>query len=126
MTKQAKLYYLASPYTHTNKKTRELRFNKVTKASIWLLLKKNIVSFSPIAYNHPMVKYELPTDWAFWKKYDTNFLQHSDGLIVFTLDGWKDSIGVQAEINIAKKLKLPIFYLSEDDIEKDSLPKGLH
>lgn len=124
MIKSKKLYYLASPYTHKSKKIMEHRFQQVTEASIWLL-NKGIVSFSPIAYNHPMVKYGLPTEWSFWKEYDTNFLKHSDALIVLKIDGWDTSIGVSAEINIAKEIKIPIFYLSEISIKANKLPKTL-
>ncbi len=112
----SKLYYLASPYTHNNENIRQQRFEQASKITVDLL-KYNIFTFSPIAYNHPMVKFDLPTDWGFWKEYDSIFLKKCDGLIVLQLEGWNTSIGVLAEIEIAKTLNLSINYLDPNNLE---------
>ena len=109
------LAYLASPYSHKDKKVRLQRFNAVSEAVV-KLLHKGVYTFSPIAYNHPMVIYNLPTDWDFWEKYDVAFLERCDELIVLTLKGWKKSVGVNAEIEIAKKLGVKVTYLDPKDI----------
>jgi hypothetical protein len=112
-----KLFYLASPYTHKEQSVKDERFQIVQDVTVKLLLDANIYAFSPIAYNHPMVIHDLPTDWSFWEEYDKAFVDHCDGLIVLTIDGWKESIGVQAEIEYAKELNLPVLYLSIDQVE---------
>jgi len=53
----------------------------------------------------------MPTNWEFWKAYDTAFLKWADEVYIFMQDGWKDSIGVTAEIKIAKQLGKPIIYI---------------
>jgi hypothetical protein len=113
-----KLYYLASPYSHDNQHVKDHRFQVVQEVTVKLLLDAGLYAFSPIAYNHPMVIHDLPTDWGFWEEYDKAFIDHSDGLIVLTIDGWKESVGVQAEIEYAKNLNLPIVYLSLDQVEE--------
>jgi len=118
MDKKYKLSYLASPYSFDGwfgRWIRKSRFDLVSEAAVRLLQRGEYV-FSPIAYNHPMVKFRLPTDWAFWEGYDTAFIERCDSLIVFQLDGWKESVGVSAEVAIAKELKIPITYLSPEKI----------
>ncbi len=68
--------------------------------------------FSPIAHTHPIAAYDLPGDWAFWRRYDRAMLQRCDELAVLQLDGWEESIGVQAEIAIAKDLNLPVRFIT--------------
>jgi hypothetical protein len=53
----------------------------------------------------------LPKGWEYWEKFDRAFIVASRALIVLTIDGWKDSVGVQAEIKIAKELGIPVDYL---------------
>lgn len=108
-----KLYYLASPYSHKNHEIMIERFEAVTKASADLM-KLNIFVYSPITHSHPMVKYNLPTDWSFWKEYDELFLMKCDALLVLKLNGWETSTGVSAEIGIAKELNKEIIYLETD------------
>lgn len=49
----------------------------------------------------------LARHWAFWRRYDRAMLERCDELVVLQLDGWEESIGVKAEIAIAKELNLP-------------------
>ena len=71
------------------------------------------VVFSPIVHGHPLVRFGLPTDWRFWQRHDREHLGRSKLLLVLALDGWQQSIGVQAEIGIARALALPVVYLVE-------------
>jgi hypothetical protein len=75
------------------------------------LLRAGHLAISPIAHSHVLVEHGLPTDWAFWERFDKNLLQRCDDLLVLTLPGWQESVGVQAEIRIAKELGKPIQYL---------------
>lgn len=117
---KSKLYYLASPYTHTDVEVRNKRFEITSKITVDLL-HKNIFTFSPIAYNHPMVGYGLPTDWNFWQEYDTSFLDRCDGLILLMLDGWDISVGVSAEVEYAKQIGLKVYYLDPNNINSFSI-----
>lgn len=111
-----KLYYLASPYTHELDSIKKERFEKVQHAAVVLLTEAPLYTFSPIAYNHPMCSFDLPGDWPFWEEYDKAFIDHSDGLIVLTLDGWDKSVGVKAEIEYSKEIGIPVYYISYEEI----------
>ncbi len=69
--------------------------------------------FSPISHTHPIAEAgDLPKGWEFWESYDRTFLEWCDRLHVLKLPGWRESIGVAAEIQIAGQLGKPVFYHS--------------
>lgn len=104
------MIYLASPYTHLDPTVRQSRFEAVCQATAALIRRGEIV-YSPIVHGHPLCQYGLPGDWAFWQEYDLAFLKKCDRLFVLTLEGWKESVGVRAEIEAAQKLEKPVTYL---------------
>lgn len=110
--------YLAVPYSHRNKDVQQLRFESVTRAAAWLMSNYGWNVLSPITHSHPLhVLGSVPGDWTFWKQVDTEFLQCSNRIIVFTLPGWRESTGVSEEQVIAEKLGLPKQYLNLYDGE---------
>lgn len=107
--------YLASPYSHPDATIREARYLEAVRATA-LLMNAGEIIFSPIAHSHPIaVNHSLPLDWQFWEAYDRAFIQHCEGVIVLMLDGWRESKGVKAEIEIAKGLGWPVRYLTIDE-----------
>ena len=66
--------------------------------------------FSPIAHRHPLVEHVLPTHWAFCERFGREHLERCDELVVLMLDGWRESVGVQAEVWIAGELGKPVWY----------------
>lgn len=105
------LYYLASPYNHPTQLRRHERYMANVKALADLLHSGKHI-FSPIVHNHPVAVFrDLGRGWEFWKQYDELMLRKCDGLIVLRLEGWQESVGVQAEIKLAKELGLPIIYM---------------
>lgn len=114
MEKTRPLVYLACPYSHPELSVREQRFDKVNEITA-KLTNSGLSVFSPISMTHPLAtKHELPGDWNFWEKFDTDFISCSNTLYVLMLDGWEKSTGVQAEIIIARKQGIPIIYLNEN------------
>ena len=109
------MIYLASPYTHRDSAVCEQRFNDACSAAAELM-RAGFSVFSPIVQSHPLVPYGLPTEWDFWRAQDCEHLRRCDSMIVLTLNGWKLSRGVQAEINLAIAMDLPIHYLSPETI----------
>ena len=103
------MIYLASPYSHPNSDVREHRYRKACRATVSLLRSGHVV-YSPIVHSHPLVKHGLPTDWAFWQQTDRELLRRCDEVIVLTLVGWRESIGVAAEIALARELGKPVRY----------------
>lgn len=112
------LMYLASPYTHPDKSVKHDRFAAACSATAALMGKGQMV-FSPIAHSHPLTAHGAPSDWLFWKDFDRLILEACGVLGVLMLDGWKESVGVTAEIALAKSLDMPINYLNPVEVMKD-------
>lgn len=111
-----KVFYLATPYTHLDPSVKKHRADVAMKAAVDLL-RHGVYVFSPIAYNAPMEQHDLPSDWEFWEDYDKAFVRRCDALLVLKMDGWDRSVGVQAEIDYAREISMPVFYITEEDIE---------
>lgn len=105
--------YLAVPYSGMEEKS----FIAVNRAAA-LLMGDGHVICSPISQNHPIAVQEgLPTNWEFWEKYDKNFIEWCDALYVLKLENWDTSVGVTAELKMAKELNKEIVFLEKDFIE---------
>ena len=115
------MIYLASPYTHRDVHVREWRFREACRAAA-ALLRAGITVLSPIAHSHPIAAFGMPTSWEFWSQVDREYLTRCDVLAVLTLPGWRESVGVQAEIALAGELGLPIVFVAPadlDNVERD-------
>ncbi len=106
-----KLYYLASPYSHIDPKVQHQRFELVNEFAAKLIEEQHLTIIEPIVCGHAKLNL-LPTTFTFWQDMCRRFIQHCDAVIVYTIPGWKESIGVQAEIKYAKELGKPIFFTS--------------
>jgi hypothetical protein len=105
--------YLISPYSDPDPAVREQRFQVACAVTARLLLDGHDV-YSPVVHGHPLVRYGLSADWSFWERYDREHLERCDEVVVLTLDGWRDSIGVQAELRHAAVLGKPVRYVEPD------------
>lgn len=110
---QMRLYYLASPYSHKEESMKDYRFDLAARATRYLLERfPNVNIFSPIVHSHVLHRIGMQGDWNTWKRIDTNYIEKCDGLVVLMIPGWEQSVGVTAEIEVAKQLGKTIFYLS--------------
>jgi hypothetical protein len=108
------LIYLATPYSHEDPVVMESRFESVNRVAA-KLMSDGLHIFSPISHTHPIaIAGKLPTGWEFWNQYDKLVISVCKGMIVLCLDGWLESVGVTAEIDIAKEFGVPIEYINED------------
>jgi len=103
--------YLASPYSHPDAAVRQQRFHDACRATAALLHAGHVV-FSPVVQSHPLVAYGLPGDWAFWERVDREHLERCDDVVVLMLDGWRESVGVQAEIRLATAFGKEVHYVA--------------
>jgi len=115
------MIYLASPYSHHDAHVRLYRFEEACRAAA-ALLKAGLVVFSPIAHSHPIAKYGMPTSWDFWSQVDREYLARCDVLAVLTLAGWRDSVGVQAEMVMARELLLPVVFVAPAELDANTSP----
>lgn len=106
----SEIIYLAGPYSHPNDHERYARVQHLD----WfagMLMARGMIVFSPISHTHPIAEaHLLPTDWAYWKRYAETMLSVCGKLVVCTLDGRQQSVGVQGEIEFAKIHDIPIVY----------------
>jgi hypothetical protein len=109
------MIYLASPYSAAEPAVRQQRFELACRAAAELIRRGKTV-FSPIAHSHAICQLGLPKEWAFWEKHDLTFLNLCDEVVVLQLDGWQESIGVQAEIEAARRWGKPVTYLGVQGI----------
>ncbi len=120
---EKKLVYLAVPYTHKDPKIMEERFQIVNKIAGGLINKGEIV-FSPISHCHPIALVcDLPKDWQYWNTFCRAYMSCCCEMYVVMLDGWKESIGIQAEIKIAEEMGIEIKYLEYCESLLDFLDK---
>lgn len=101
--------YLASPYSSSDTATREQRFEAVQRATL-ILIQRGCVAFSPITYSHQFAA-EIGTAFEPWQTFGLAMIDAASELWVLMLAGWRESIGVQAELRHARRLGLPVVFL---------------
>lgn len=106
------LVYLAAPYSHPDKAVVEARMEALCKTDA-ILMSRGIYTNSPLMKHYIIHHSDLPGDWSYWQNYAKTMLRHCSSMFVLTLDGWKESTGVQAEIELAKMFDIPVFYIDE-------------
>jgi nucleoside 2-deoxyribosyltransferase len=104
------LIYLCSPFTHHDPEVRQTRFEAACRAAAELTRQGKTV-FAPVVHSYAIAKYGLPDDWKFWARHDRQFIEACDEVVVLTLDGWRESVGVKAEIEIARELGKPVTFV---------------
>ena len=71
--------------------------------------------FSPISHTHPIaLAGDLPKGGEFWQAYDRAMLRACGKLAVLMQEGWQESVGVQAEIAIAREMGLPVEFIEHN------------
>ena len=96
--------YIAIPYTHHDPRIVHQRYMLATEYA-GILIHRGLLVYSPITHSHPIAKIcHLPTDFEYWKRLDMFYIQHCREIHVIMADGWRESIGVQAEILAAETL----------------------
>lgn len=108
------MIYFASPYTHQDKKVEVQRFVSI-RAVTAKACAAGYPVYSPIVHCHELaLAHELPTDWVFWKRYNTSFVRKASEVWILTLEGWELSKGVKYEMELAHDLFIPCRLISPD------------
>lgn len=104
--------YLATAYTHPDKFVVARRIETFCRVDA-KLMKEGLFTVSPLS-KHFILEYEnLPGDWTYWEHYSIELLSVCKQMIVICMDGWKESIGLKAEIELANELNIEIYYVDE-------------
>lgn len=105
------LTYLATPYSHPDSGIRQDRFLSVTKVAAEMMASGEHV-YSPISHCHPIaLAGNLPKNFDYWREYCITMMRCCTKLKVLMVPGWRESVGVDAEIAIAKHLNIPVEYI---------------
>src|SRR5262245_56703591 len=111
------MIYLSCSYSHPDPAVREHRFREACRATAALIRAGHVV-FCPIVQFHPLVEYGVPTEWDAWERIDGALLRLCDEVIVMMLDGWQNSVGVQAEVRLAEGFSIPLSFVAQAEILK--------
>src|SRR6185369_8414115 len=101
-----KMIYLASPHSHTLSSVRQDRYQEALECTSFLI-ENGFWVYSPIVASHnlPCNNDESNISWEFWKEFDTEFINRMDEVWVLQiLEATRYSVGVRAEVELAKKL----------------------
>jgi Domain of unknown function (DUF1937) len=101
--------YLAAPYQHPDPAVRAARM-KVFHEHDAQLMREGHFTVSPLAKVETAKYSDIPDTWAYWELYSYELLSRCDEMIVLMIDGWKESVGVAAEIAYCEKHNIPISY----------------
>jgi hypothetical protein len=117
----AELCIVCSPYSHPDPEVREQRFQAACDAAAGLVASGELV-VCPVAHSHVIAVHgRLPTEWEFWARFDLRLMAACDEVVVLTLQGWRESVGVQAEVRIADELGKPVRYLAPEAARSPTL-----
>lgn len=117
------MLYLAASYSHLDPAKRAARANLASECAGWLMRRGWSVA-SPLSMGHAIwTAYpNLETDFAAWREPCLRMLEMSDALVVLLLDGIRESVGVAAEIDHARKLGIPCNQIKLAGNEKGGEP----
>lgn len=117
------VYYVASPYSHSDTSVRQDRYNLAVKAAK-TLTRLGYAAFVPIAYDGLWdldPNYKVDHSWSFWEKIDLPILDRCSALILFEIPGWEKSAGVAGELEHCNKVGIPVMSLSLSDLDSDEI-----
>ena len=104
------IVYLAVPYSDPDPAVMAERFRQANIAA-GEMMDEGVFVLCPISHCHPIaVDYGTPRHYKYWEAYNRALMQKCCRVVVLRADGWKDSIGVTAEIKYAKQLGLEVTY----------------
>lgn len=103
--------YLGSPYSKYE--AGHDAAARVVADGAAALMRRGLVIYSPIAHGHAVtLAGGLPITWNFWKKQCQPLIDGASGLIVLTMAGWRESVGLQYEIEEFVRAGKPIMHVS--------------
>lgn len=107
------MIYLAAPFSHPDVTVRAARVEAATQAAAQLW-DRGITVYSPITHGaciEAYLKGERSHDW--WMRHCWPFLRRSDYMIVLDIEGWRESVGVTAEIKFCHSHGVKVVMHSE-------------
>jgi hypothetical protein len=110
-------YYLSNPYNGSEEERNQRA--KIAAETCGVLLRRGLHVWSPIVHNHAMVnivEFSLEERRSLILDFDFSLLKSAKAMILLEINGWKESFGVKAEIELCHQLSIPIKYLNLIDL----------
>ena len=108
---ESRIEYLGLQYTDSDPLMENWRADISDRIAADLFVHGKII-FAPVStWHHTARKYDLPGTFEYWAELDEEFIKISKKLLIITLPGWEDSVGVTGEIELANKYNIPIEYI---------------
>ncbi|MCD1264102.1 hypothetical protein B5M44_03955 [Shinella sumterensis] len=108
---QSGYVYLGSPYSKYE--AGHDAAARVVADAAARLMRFGMVVYSPIAHGHAItLAGDLPLTWDFWKRQCQPLVDGAAGMIVLTMAGWQESVGLQYEIEEFVRAGKPILHVS--------------
>lgn len=85
------------------------------------LAEQGIHAISPVFYGHELeVKFHVNLPYEFWLDWSRQIMAKCDALYVIALPGWRESVGVKSECELAASLHITITGFQIADAEEVS------
>lgn len=105
------LVYVSAPYSDVPDK-HKLMQTVAQACGKYMLAYPGHYAVSGLIHHYALTEVDgFGSDYEFWKNWCETFLAKCEKLVVLTVPGWSTSTGVAAEIQLAKKLNLPIEFI---------------
>lgn len=77
-----------------------------------MLARRQIIVYSPIAHTHPVLQ-QVEIDGGFdtRKEFDESMIERCDDFLILTVEGWQESVGLNAELAFARTLEKRVAYV---------------
>ncbi|MCK9604059.1 MAG: DUF1937 family protein [Candidatus Omnitrophica bacterium] len=104
------LIYLASPFSDPTPQVREERFH-LAAAAMGRLIAAGFFIISPVVATYPLAGGR----WEFevWSRWCLSLVDRSDLLWILPLNGWRESVGIRAEVALARRINVPVRILAD-------------
>lgn len=104
------LKYVSAPYGNAVDKNERMKIITHHSSSC---LKRDEYIICPLTMGHEFIKHnELPYSSEWWLNWCIALLSKCTEMDVLCIEGWKESVGVTAEIDFAEKNKIKINYIT--------------
>ena len=110
------MMYISTPFTHEDPEVEKQRVEEAEDVTCLIIRywEDYVVPFCPIAYTGRLQKKLRPN--INWLEFDKEFLKLFDSVMVVKMEGWEESVGVNYEIDLARKERKEILYVSPNQI----------
>lgn len=119
--KIGQLGYLAAPYSHPDAAVVDERMKIICDVDA-ALMRKGIMTASPLLKHYVAMGRSIPTDWAYWKDYALAMLSRCDFMVVIKMPGWEESVGLKEEMKFANDHKIPVIVVTPEEPFREGLP----